>query len=150
MANEDGISHYLHPQHRLAHVHIEGNFLCDGCKVVGHGVRFRCHACNFDLHEHCARCSSTISVPMHSDHLLTLHVLSQDNPRRCDVCRKTAIGLCYRCVPCGVDIHPLCTLVRPNGGSWVTVGKIVLKVINIAANIAGFPGLDLIADAIER
>ncbi|KAG6520421.1 hypothetical protein ZIOFF_017476 [Zingiber officinale] len=88
------MNHYLHPDHHLVHVHMESDFLCSGCKVEGHGVRYRCHECDFNLHEHCARCSSTISVRMHSDHLLTLYVLSEDNPdreRRCNVCQKSTV-----------------------------------------------------------
>ncbi|KAJ8497770.1 hypothetical protein OPV22_008322 [Ensete ventricosum] len=44
---------------------------------------------------------------MHPEHLLTLHA-RPDTACRCDV-----RGMLYQCRTCGFDLHPLCSLVRP-------------------------------------
>uniref|UniRef100_J3MSV0 DC1 domain-containing protein n=1 Tax=Oryza brachyantha TaxID=4533 RepID=J3MSV0_ORYBR len=48
-----------HPTHRQGHklklVNTAGEmFQCDGCMERGHGPRYRCEPCNFDLHTCCA------------------------------------------------------------------------------------------------
>lgn len=106
--------HFTHPNHPLLfHSDDHHDYICDGCKTSGSGCRFRCHSCNFDLHEYCANCpEKLISSSIHRHHL-TL-VLRKPNGARlidriCDICRDPVEGLFYRCKDCDFDAHPLCT-----------------------------------------
>ncbi|XP_064991003.1 protein VACUOLELESS GAMETOPHYTES-like [Musa acuminata AAA Group] len=120
------VTHFLHPDHPLVYQYHEASFVCSGCRITGDGLRYRCDRCNFELHEHCARCPSTISFHMHPQHLLTLHA-RPGTARLCDVCGVHVGGMVYQCRTCGFDLHPLCSLVRPQpargrranrGGGW--------------------------------
>ncbi|KAJ4704588.1 Cysteine/Histidine-rich C1 domain family protein [Melia azedarach] len=107
------IKHFTHPNHQLFELHNNNEYLCDGCKTLGIGTRFRCHDCDFDLHEYCSTCPGNLSSFMHSQHQLHL-VLRQpqatpQNDRICDVCGDYVEGLLYRCKLCDFDVHPLCT-----------------------------------------
>ncbi|XAR72849.1 hypothetical protein NMG60_11019627 [Bertholletia excelsa] len=85
------ISHFSHPQHKLKFDYSELPFKCDGCREIGIGSRYRCSACDYDLHTHCALPSPSFSHPFYT---------------KCsfqDVC-----GFLYHCRPCGFDLHPCC------------------------------------------
>ncbi|PWA86533.1 C1-like protein [Artemisia annua] len=83
-------------------------FSCDGCNTRGHGTRYQCPACYFDLHELCATCPNYISSNVHPGHQLVL-LIRPPNSHRCDVCRFYTNGLSYTCGTCDFDAHPLCT-----------------------------------------
>lgn len=93
------ISHFTHPGHRLSPVNVAEEYRCDGCKTNGAGARFRCGPCDFDLHEYCATCPSTLSSFMHP-HPLNLVQRKSQSTRRiervCDVCGDGVEALFYR------------------------------------------------------
>ena len=106
--------HFTHPNHPLLyHSDSHHDYICDGCKTPGSGGRFRCHSCNFDLHEYCTDCPDKLSSSIHHNHHLTLVLRKPSgarlNERICDVCRDPVEGLFYRCKDCDFDAHPLCT-----------------------------------------
>ncbi|CAL9063688.1 unnamed protein product [Musa banksii] len=67
-------------------------------QIMGDGLRYRCDRCNFELHEHCARCPSTISFHMHPQHLLTLHA----RPGTARLCDMADIACMFTCRIMGV------------------------------------------------
>ncbi|KAK1563009.1 hypothetical protein Q3G72_020736 [Acer saccharum] len=107
------IVHFTHPGHQLSEVFENQEYLCDGCKTHGIGTRYRCNACDFDLHEHCGTCPMTLSTFLHPQHQLQLVVRKPQGTRQieriCDVCGDHVEGLFYRCKLCEFDVHPLCT-----------------------------------------
>ena len=104
--------HFTHPNHPLIFLSDDQDYYCDGCKTIGSDSRFRCHGCDFDLHEFCANCPEKLSLFIHHHHL-TLDVLKPEaaapGGRFCDVCLGPVEGLYYRCKDCNFDAHPLCT-----------------------------------------
>ncbi|XP_022870942.1 uncharacterized protein LOC111390165 [Olea europaea var. sylvestris] len=107
------IMHFIHPGHQLTA--IDGHdqqYRCDGCKTLGTGKRFRCHGCDFDLHDYCGTCPETLSSTMHQ-HPLSLVIRKAQSARQiarvCDLCSEPVEGLFYRCKECEFDVHPLCT-----------------------------------------
>ncbi|EYU35257.1 hypothetical protein MIMGU_mgv1a024781mg, partial [Erythranthe guttata] len=102
------IRHRTHPEHLLKPFYIPNEFLCDGCDQLGSGPTYSCEACNFDLHEICATCPSTIQSGFHPKHPLTLVNKPVAN-RVCDLCGDFVCGLFYTCRTCAFDVHPLCT-----------------------------------------
>ncbi|OEL33716.1 hypothetical protein BAE44_0005266 [Dichanthelium oligosanthes] len=88
-----------------------GAFTCDGCGCPGAGPRYRCDACDFDLHELCATPPGTASFFFHGQHPLALELAvdDRDPARRCDICNTDIRGMHYRCRPCGFDVHPVCS-----------------------------------------
>ncbi|XVE96935.1 hypothetical protein REPUB_Repub02eG0267000 [Reevesia pubescens] len=106
------IQHFTH-NHPLTQVYENKEFLCDGCKTLGFGTRYRCHDCDFDLHEHCSACPMVFSSFMHPQHNLTLALLypqaNHQTLHACDVRGDLVEGLFYRCQLCDFDVHPICT-----------------------------------------
>ncbi|XWS67125.1 hypothetical protein CRYUN_Cryun05aG0260100 [Craigia yunnanensis] len=106
------IQHFTH-NHPLTKVYENKEFLCDGCKTLGSGTRYRCHDCDFDLHEHCSACPTVFSSFMHPQHNLSLALrnpqATNQNVHACDVCGDLIEGLFYRCQLCDFDVHPICT-----------------------------------------
>ncbi|KAL8051170.1 hypothetical protein ABFX02_06G128200 [Erythranthe guttata] len=102
------IRHFTDPKHPLHLVNIPSEFLCNGCSALGFGARYRCHACDVDLHEFCATCPSVAQSALHPKHPLTLVNLPV-NDRFCDLCGDLVNGLFYACEACEFDVHPLCT-----------------------------------------
>ncbi|GMN37478.1 hypothetical protein TIFTF001_006838 [Ficus carica] len=103
------ISHFSHPQHNLKLEYSEFPFKCDGCKEAGIGSRYKCTACDFDLHTHCAIPSPTIAHPFYTK--CSFRFLSRppgDAPRYCNACEKDVTGFLYHCTSCGFDLHPCC------------------------------------------
>ncbi|KAL5740533.1 hypothetical protein ACOSQ2_029713 [Xanthoceras sorbifolium] len=107
------IEHFTHPGHQLIEVFDNEEYLCDGCKTLGVGTRYRCNACDFDLHEHCGKCPMTFTSFMHPQHQLNLVVRKPQAERQieriCDFCGDHVEGLFYRCKLCEFDVHPQCT-----------------------------------------
>jgi hypothetical protein len=85
------------------------SFTCDGCGCRGAGPRYRCGACDFDLHDLCATAPGTAWFFFHGQHPLALELAVEiGNPRSCDICETEVHGMHYRCRPCGFDAHPVC------------------------------------------
>lgn len=107
------LRHFTHPEHDLVKISTKKDYVCAGCKTPGGaGIRFRCHNCDFNMHEYCATCPATLSSFIHPHHNLTLVFRTQgarQNERVCDLCADSVEGLFYRCKTCDFDIHPLCT-----------------------------------------
>ncbi|XP_017976365.1 PREDICTED: uncharacterized protein LOC18597688 [Theobroma cacao] len=105
------MQHFTH-SHPLTEVYADTEFLCDGCRTLGIGTRYRCESCHFDLHDHCATCPSELSSFMH-EHDLKLVVFRPQaacqNGRFCDLCGDPIEGIFYHCKLCEFDVHPLCT-----------------------------------------
>ncbi|TYI87584.1 hypothetical protein E1A91_D04G145800v1, partial [Gossypium mustelinum] len=78
------IQHFTHC-HPLMKVSANIEFLCDGCRTLGFGTRYRCEPCDSDLHDHYANFPLEISSFKHQ------------------------MCLFYRCKLCEFDAHTLCT-----------------------------------------
>ncbi|KAJ4801370.1 cysteine/histidine-rich C1 domain protein [Rhynchospora pubera] len=102
------ITHCSHPAHRLVRTYSpSGQYTCDLCRAWGSGLHYRCDACDFDLHEHCAEFPETISFFAHPWH--NLHLKRGTGSRICDLCREPVEGFYYCCISCNFDVHPHCT-----------------------------------------
>lgn len=65
--------HFSHP-HPLQQVSMPYMFTCMGCKEYGAGRRFRCQACDLDMHDFCALAPPSIPRhPLHSQHQLIFY-----------------------------------------------------------------------------
>ncbi|MCL7025698.1 hypothetical protein MKW94_027748 [Papaver nudicaule] len=64
------LKHFTH-SHILTKINFSDEFLCDGCNMLGSGVRYHCSGCKFDLHEGCATCPEKIDTYIHPGHKLT-------------------------------------------------------------------------------
>ncbi|PWA33951.1 C1-like protein [Artemisia annua] len=102
------IQHFTHPC-MLHKVFMTSEFNCDGCNTGGHGVRYRCSACDFDLHEKCATTPHRTISHLHPQHQLLL-VNRPNDSHFCNVCRGFTNGLSYtcECPTCEFDVHVLC------------------------------------------
>ncbi|GKE43341.1 C1-like protein, partial [Tanacetum coccineum] len=107
-ADQLQIQHFIHP-HMLHKVFMTSEFNCDGCNTGGHGVRYRCSACDFDLHETCATAPHRTTSHLHQQHQLIL-VNRPGDSHFCNVCRGFTNGLSYtcECQTCDFDVHVLC------------------------------------------
>ncbi|KAJ0887643.1 putative Zinc finger, ZZ-type superfamily [Helianthus annuus] len=94
------IQHFIH-QHVLHKLYMTSEFNCDGCNTGGYGVRYRCSACDFDLHEQCATTPHRISANIHPHHHLALvnrpgdsHLchISGDKSLTLDPCQLPVVG----------------------------------------------------------
>nr|XP_016503541.1 PREDICTED: uncharacterized protein LOC107821619 [Nicotiana tabacum] len=106
------LQHFAHPEHLLEVYNSNMEYECDGCYMPGIGKRYRCHGCDFDLHEYCGLCPPFLSSFMHSHQLKLINFMPQTNSDLvgfCDVCCDPVEGLFYRCNRCNFDVHPLCT-----------------------------------------
>ena len=103
------IFHPIHPKHRLKLEYTETPFYCDGCKEAGIGLKYRCQACDLDLHKACALAQAVITHPFYKKCYFQFcyrppgHIL-----RLCDVCRNEVKGFVYNCKSCDFDLHPCC------------------------------------------
>ncbi|XP_039779386.1 uncharacterized protein LOC120646918 [Panicum virgatum] len=110
------IRHAAHKEHHLFLVDSGGSsgtdrsFVCDGCGCPGAGLRYRCGACDFDLHAPCATAPGAAWFFFHGQHPLVFEVAAGvgEPRRRCDICETDIRGMHYRCRPCGFDVHPIC------------------------------------------
>ncbi|KAF8397497.1 hypothetical protein HHK36_016414 [Tetracentron sinense] len=112
------LPHSSHPEHLLTLVHCETPYKCDGCKERGFGLRYRCEACNFDLHKDCIFSTPTTSHAFYKKCSFKFF----DHPpgertRWCDACGRSIQGFVYhcekgrnlqRCCKTGRDLHPCC------------------------------------------
>ncbi|XP_078154176.1 protein VACUOLELESS GAMETOPHYTES-like [Carex rostrata] len=110
MANR--ITHFTHPEHQLLLTYKTTNFTCDLCKASGFGIRYRCNACDFDLHESCTTYPNTLSFFAHPWHTLVLAKASASTVGSsiCDLCHEPVNGFYYQCNSCSFDLHPVCSL----------------------------------------
>ncbi|KAJ4760713.1 Cysteine/Histidine-rich C1 domain family protein [Rhynchospora pubera] len=105
--------HCSHPKHKLVMTQSpSGQYICDLCRFMGSGLHYRCHACDFDLHEQCAKLPEKISFFAHPWH--DLHLQPGTSSRICDLCRDPVEGFYYRCITCNFDVHPHCTKTQQN------------------------------------
>ncbi|XP_008776507.1 uncharacterized protein LOC103696605 [Phoenix dactylifera] len=101
--------HPSHPQHKLKIEYTEIPFRCDGCKEAGIGLKYKCHACDFDLHKACALAPSMITHPFYKKCEFRFYGKPPGPVMRiCDACRKDVLGFVYHCTRCGFDLHPCC------------------------------------------
>lgn len=110
MASRRHFADEEHPLVRTHHSPAEAG-LCSICllKLAGRSG-YGCYACNIQVHDACAdHFQEAISFFAHPSHALTL---SRSPGRLCDICRGDCPpgSFVYRCVECGFDAHPLCTL----------------------------------------
>lgn len=103
------ITHVSHPQHKLKFEYTEVPFKCDGCKEAGIGSRYKCTACDYDLHLHCALPSPTLAHPFYTKCSFQFLLKPPGSVARyCNVCEKDVTGFVYHCSACGFDLHPCC------------------------------------------
>ncbi|KAG5526559.1 hypothetical protein RHGRI_032740 [Rhododendron griersonianum] len=103
------ITHVSHPQHKLKFEYTEVPFKCDGCKEAGIGSRYKCTACDYDLHLHCALPSPSLAHPFYTKCSFQFLLKPPGNvPRYCNACEKDVTGFVYHCSACGFDLHPCC------------------------------------------
>ncbi|CAL5085536.1 unnamed protein product [Urochloa decumbens] len=102
----------FHPEHPLKIYHYgEGStYSCAACELRVTGTGYRCHGCNFNIHQACLSLPVSISVACHPGHELDLYRLNAGFSRRCDVCGVTshAGAYMYICAACNYDVHPRC------------------------------------------
>ncbi|KAL5973282.1 hypothetical protein ACLOJK_029932 [Asimina triloba] len=111
----DEIDHGSH-KHKLKLACYKTPYMCDGCKQMGFGSRYRCDACNYDLHRDCAFAARRISHPFFKNcdfHLFTKgtppgHGDESDEARICHACGSDVQGFFYHCMECKRELHPGC------------------------------------------
>ncbi|XBH86486.1 hypothetical protein VPH35_074132 [Triticum aestivum] len=105
------ILHDAHKEHPWVLRGVAGSdFRCNGCGCNGAGFRYRCDACDFNLHEFCATCPPTALLPFHGQHPLTFEpAVASDYGRVCDLCETRIHGMHYRCRATDFDVHPVCS-----------------------------------------
>ncbi|CAM0943321.1 unnamed protein product [Alopecurus aequalis] len=109
-------SHPAH-QHGLKLVDTDKLFQCDGCKQLGDELRYRCEACDFDLHVPCSQAPASMEHSMFEGHTLTFFERSELHPGIppgvtgwCDVCGTPVLGFLYMNLERDLYIHPLCAI----------------------------------------
>ncbi|XP_058190262.1 uncharacterized protein LOC131307656 [Rhododendron vialii] len=103
------ITHVSHPQHKLKFEYTEIPFKCDGCKEAGIGSRYKCTACDYDLHLHCALPSPSLAHPFYTKCSFQFLLKPPGSVARyCNACEKDVTGFVYHCSACGFDLHPCC------------------------------------------
>ncbi|ERN08058.1 hypothetical protein AMTRI_Chr08g161420 [Amborella trichopoda] len=109
------ILHFLHPSsHHVHEMYRACYFICNGCRGMGYGARYRYIPCYFDLHECCATCRESLPQShVHPEHGLEREVHEEDNINDnillCDICKTQVLKLFYTCKHCDFDVHPLCS-----------------------------------------
>ncbi|KAL5734751.1 hypothetical protein ACOSP7_032612 [Xanthoceras sorbifolium] len=104
------IHHASHP-HELELKSYNKPYLCDGCKEIGLGTRYRCEQCNFDLHIPCSSLSANETTSHDFFHNSTLKLFFKPpgrGERFCVACVKPVRGFVYHCEEKGRDLHPCC------------------------------------------
>ncbi|CAN6301835.1 unnamed protein product [Urochloa humidicola] len=105
------IRHDAHKEHLLVLVHLVRSITGKGYRSPGAGPRYRCNACDFDLHELCATAPGTASF-FYGQHPLAFEpevAVDLGACRVCDICDAAIRGMHYSCRPCGFDAHPVCS-----------------------------------------
>ncbi|XP_052185314.1 uncharacterized protein LOC127796953 [Diospyros lotus] len=107
-----------HHEHEMEMKNYNKRFTCDGCKQEGLGSRYRCHHCDYELHEECNFPKPTISHDFFPGCSFHFHSRPptrcgdnrcKQHARCCDACGKDVHGYVYHCPDEGWDLHPCCT-----------------------------------------
>ena len=121
------IEHFSHP-HPLTYTSADyARFCCSICMRTGHGKRYHCTECKFDLHRTCAKSPLTWlwHIPAdniepfsshqrevinttfaHPVHPVTMEFNKQSF--RCDHCNTPGKGSRFVCHTCDVEFHQVC------------------------------------------
>lgn len=100
--------------HCLEQKNYQKQYMCDGCREQGHGPRYRCELCNYDLHESCMKTTDPAHHPFFKEEtLIFLKEVPEDlGRRRCDACTQEICGFVYQSRHENVkerrDLHPCC------------------------------------------
>lgn len=88
---------------------------CSRCKGLVYGTRYRCEACDYDLHDSCMLTSVTTSHPFFKNEIFVFlkHLPRNLGRRRCDACVQEICGFVYHCYDKGWDLHPSCLNLPP-------------------------------------
>lgn len=105
--------------HRLKSKAYKKPYMCDGCREQGHGERFRCDQCNYDLHKSCVVTNATTSHKFYKNKKFEFvrKLPSVAGRRRSDACTREICGFVYS--SCGNDenknwdLHPCCFNLEP-------------------------------------
>ncbi|XP_022719699.1 uncharacterized protein LOC111277537 [Durio zibethinus] len=104
---------FLHEHYLLFDEYMDQEACCDHCNQQIAGWAFTCETCKFWLHESCAKqqLPSTISHPLHSQHLLTplfIDCFNHDYLNICDKCFSLTRGCMYGCKDCNFNLDLIC------------------------------------------
>ncbi|GLJ33394.1 hypothetical protein SUGI_0671690 [Cryptomeria japonica] len=94
--------------HRLKAEHLQDTYICDGCKERGTEWRYRCCACNYDMHNFCATASPSIPHPLSDSKMILLSFPVVKDTLWCSACERSVLGLRYSCTASGDVLHPCC------------------------------------------
>lgn len=112
MAEPEMITHHDHPQHklRLVTTTCDMPFRCDGCLEPGYAPRYRCDACNFDMHTFCSNLPAILQHPMYKGRIFRFcpKPPPPSGRRVCDACGDPVRGFIYHCFGANLDLHPCC------------------------------------------
>ncbi|KAH9614010.1 hypothetical protein KSS87_022800 [Heliosperma pusillum] len=76
---------------------------------MGIGSCYKCNACDYDLHMHCALPTASIYHPFYPQCSFIFMSRPPGNiPRYCNACEGGITGFLYHCNSCGFDLHPCC------------------------------------------
>ncbi|XP_022719701.1 uncharacterized protein LOC111277541 [Durio zibethinus] len=102
------IKPFLHEHYLLFDKYKDQKACCDHCNQRIVGWAFTCETCKFWLHESCAKqqLPGQIPHPLHSQHLLTLHVARSFYI--CDRCLSLTQGCIYSCKKCNLNLDLIC------------------------------------------
>ena len=114
-----GSNHFSHPEHSLELKNYKKPYTCDGCKEPGFGSRYRCEACDFDLHKDCMFPAETTTHDFFGNATFKFlprppNLKCQEKHCRnkcksyCDACGKVVKGFVYHCAAHNLDLHPCC------------------------------------------
>ncbi|XP_057837425.1 protein VACUOLELESS GAMETOPHYTES-like isoform X4 [Cryptomeria japonica] len=115
MAEEGGIQHPSHAEHRLSFFKYKTEFKCDSCGEKGRGNGYGCAACEFDMHISCATNSTAeqrqvIEHPINKEH--NLSYVRYPRGFICNGCGEKGHGNGYGCAVCNIDLHISCATVN--------------------------------------
>ncbi|XP_034704245.1 uncharacterized protein LOC117928477 [Vitis riparia] len=112
-------THVSHPEHPLELKKYKKPYTCDGCKEPGFGSRYRCEACDFDLHKDCMFPAETTTHDFFGNATFKFHLRPPNSKCKekhcrnhcrtsCDACGKDVEGFVYHCAARDLDLHPCC------------------------------------------
>ncbi|XP_021773905.1 uncharacterized protein LOC110737861 [Chenopodium quinoa] len=119
--------HPSHREHPLVAVNRQGAYTCDGCKMEGMGLRYRCEGCNYDLHQECMFAPPKLKIQEHKYRFLERPLPGPNctrvdctKCRSCDACGMAVKGFVYHCSKTGWDFHPRCAKLE----SKISIGDV--------------------------
>lgn len=135
--------------HHLELKDYEKQYMCDGCREQGHGPRYRCEQCNYDLHKSCMVTRNNARHPFYKEETFVFwkEVPEDRGRRRCDACSQKICGFTYH--SSGKDLHPCCLNLEPElsfeGIKFHLQGKVKSKCMwckrkNLKGSIPGVRG----------